>query len=401
MLTDRRQFIQGTAAGFAASMLPVAAFASSTSAPAASRFFDAIGINVHPGWLGTNTSWGTQDWPSRLSELGVLQSRGFLGHSKAMLPKMQAFFDAGGRHCTTVVQSSTGGTLDRTAAKHNIDFAASLPISGLEGPNEFNKGHPSDWATTLRDFMEWMHDAVRGRAPVVAPSIWSRILADYQALGDISAYVEKGCIHFYSGGHRPTKSNQGTMEDELREAQIIAPGKPQFMTETGWKTNQVSERAQAKYVLRNYFDAFGYDVEKVHTYELMDDNSNLYGLCTATTEPKPAFYALKNLAALFRDSGGGEGNVSFEVSEAPASLKLFPFRRSIGEYLLALYLDVESYDLKTMSDIETSAPVTILFPSSVSGEIYQPTFNSSPVKSFSGPTLSLSVPDDVTVLRFV
>jgi len=307
------------------------------------------------------------------------------------------------------VQTS-GGTLDKAAAQKNLAFLKSSVglshVSGIEGPNEFNQGHPANWASTEREFVHWLHDTVRADSafndvPLIAPSVWKRLLADYQALGDLSAWVDRGCIHYYSGAKRPTLTGGNTMEGALRDASILAPGKPIRMTETGWQAPSgnvpVSLRAQAKYVLRNHFDAFGYGVEKVFIYQLMDDQTNLFGLTDANANPKPAFYALKNLAALFKDTPSS-GTLGYSIGSAPAALKLFDFSKSDGSFLLVMYLDVDSY--RNGKDIETQAQVTVnLAKPATSVELYEPTFSATPRALASGSSIAVTVSDQVAILK--
>ena len=171
--------------------------------------------------------------------------------------------------------------------------------------------------------------------PLIAPSIWKRFFADYQALGDVSQWVDKGCIHYYLGGQRPTTSGTDTMQAALQNVDIIAPNK------TIWMTNRlqapsgawpISTRAHAKYVLRDYFDAWEYGLEKVFMYQLIDDQQNLFGLCDAAANPKPAYNALKNLVSLVKDTSPGRSSIGYAVNNAPSSLKSFSFSRATARF---------------------------------------------------------------------
>ena len=200
--------------------------------------------------------------------------------------------------------------------------------------------------------------------------------------------MDKGCIHYYSGGQRPTTSGTDTMQAALQNVSIIAPGKTIWMTESGWQAPSgnwpISLRAQAKYVLRDYFDAFGYGVERLFMYQLIDDQSSLFGLCDAAGNPKPAYNALKNLVGLVKDPTASRASIGYTVANAPSSLKSFSFSKSDGTFLIVLYLDVNSWDVRSRKDLEYAVPVTVNLSTSARGiDIYQPTFNSAVVSSAS------------------
>jgi hypothetical protein len=229
-------------------------------------------------------------------------------------------------------------------------------------------------------------------------------VTDYKALGDISAWVDKGCIHYYSGFRRPTLTGPTAynMVQALRDASMLAPTKKIWMTETGWMTAgnvPMSQRAQAKYVVRDYFDAFSNGVEKIFDYQLMDDDTNLYGITDATARPKLAFYGLKNMVALVKDSAGGSGVLDYSVTGAPSSLKQMLLQKSDGSFLLILWLDVDSYNFSQKRDIETMVPATINLATSATAEVYQPTFSSTMQSSSTGKSIPVFVGDQITVVR--
>lgn len=387
--------------------MPDAAWARTAAIPAG-KFYNAIGINAHGVLYPNNT------WPQRLVELDIRNVRGRVGQSTTFVSQLGAFFAQGGKITTNIVQSSNG-TLDKVGAAKSLAFlkqnVGAQRVAGIEGPNEFNNTstRPANWATVERDFIKWQHDTVRADAtfnavPLIAPSVWTRLVTDYKALGDLSQWVDKDCIHYYSGFRRPTLTGPTAynMVQALRDASMLAPTKPIWMTETGWMTGgnvPMSPRAQAKYVLRDYFDAFGNGVEKIFDYQLMDDDTNLYGLTDVSARPKLAFYALKNMAALVKDNAGGSGVLDYTVSGAPSSLKQMLLQKSDGSFLLVLWLDVDSYNMSLRRDIETKVPVTINLAQSMTAEVYQPTFSATMQSSGSGQSIPVFIGDEITVVR--
>lgn len=387
--------------------LLVSGTAQAATAPPAAAFYNSIGVVGH-------VYYANPIWYQRLGELGVANLRTKLATNKGAADRLRPFFSSGGKVNATIVASS-GGTLSKDEATRNLAFLKNYVglanVNGIEGPNEFNANTLPNWATVERDFVKWLHDTVRADAafnnvPLVAPSVFKRRLEDYAALGDLSPWVDRGCIHYYSGQRRPTLTGKPsfTMEASLKAAAKLAPGKPIRMTETGWQAPggniPISNTAAAKYILRDYFDSFGYGVEKTFLYQIQDDQTNLFGLTDPNGNPKPQFFALKNLVALFKDAGAAAGSLDYTISGAPADMKQYAFRKSDGNYLLVMYRDVDSW--KSGRDL-TYAPVnvTVSFGSAYSRlEVFEPTYSAEVKKSaVSVSSIQVPVADHVVVVR--
>ena len=398
--STRRTFVGGSLALGTALALPGRALAQ-TGTASAGKLFQMMGVNLQV-WYAKNA------WPQRLLELGVPNVRTNCHENKDFISRIGTWLGTGGR-INSIISTST--PLDKAMAARNLNFLKGYVglrnISGIEGPNEYN-GATTNWAAELRAFVQWTHSTVRADSafaniPLIAPSLKYNP-AHYSALGDLSRYVDRGNIHFYSGRLRPTLGGGTTMPGALSIASATAPGRPIWMTESGWQAlvgnAAISLKAQAKYVVRNYFDAFGFGVEKLFTFHLMDNISKLFGLCNADASPKPSFFALKNLVALFKDPITSARSLSYSVSGAPASLKAFPFSKSDGSFLLAFYLDVNSFDPQALRDIDTNVRVTVRFPVKARRiEVYQPTFTPNMLIALSGTEASVTASDELTVLK--
>jgi len=137
----------------------VQATSTMTSVPAtpAGNFYQAIGINTH-AW------YSNPAWSQRLVELGVANIRTMIAQNKTYMSQLSPFLANGGKIDALIVKSS-GGTLDKTVATKNLAFLKAYVglqrVSGIEGPNEFNNGEPTNWAATERNFVQWLHDTVR------------------------------------------------------------------------------------------------------------------------------------------------------------------------------------------------------------------------------------------------
>ncbi|MDP1910280.1 MAG: hypothetical protein Q8K85_18435, partial [Hyphomicrobium sp.] len=287
---SRRHFVGlaiATAAAAACDRAGFARPASGQRAIPAQRFADSIGIATHPNWR--RTVWGSSDWPAALTALGVANVRGKLGSGRggeAALAGLGNFIAKGGKLCALVANS--GQDFDLPAIAKSIDFLASnlgsRGLSAIEGPNEYNRPsrRPRDWVSRLRSFQTWLHDTVRADrrldgVPLVAPSMWGRLSSDYRALGNLGRDADIGCLHYYTGGRRPSRvgissrtsedgrSSEQSLGDAIADARILTPGKPLWITEFGYNIagpgqklsrHAITEQSAAKYLLRGLFETF-------------------------------------------------------------------------------------------------------------------------------------------------
>lgn len=433
---SRRTFVAGGLAAAAATAVPMRASAAVVAATPARRFVDSVGICTHPHWGGT--LWDNLDWESAFIETRVMNTRGKMGRGtggKAALSTMQTLFSRGVKMCVTVTDQANG--LDRVGTKANLDFLADYVgvqnISGIESANEYSNPstRPTDWATQLRSYQKWLHDTVRANSkfnniPLIAPSIWGRLTQDYITLGNLEPNVDRGCMHWYPSGRRPSIGgspssrdvNGGatyyTINQAVKEASVLAPTKPLWITEyghaitgpndplSGWI---ITETAAAKYFLRGLFDAYAAGVQKTHIYSLIDDvnRSKYHGLMDGTLRKRKTFYAVRNLMTLFADSSTAYASTGLDItiSNAPSSIRRQLFQKSNGSYLLIMYQDVDSYDRANKRD--TSVPlisVGLNLTKAAKIEVINPTMSLTVVKSVtSGTSTTIPVGDHVTVVR--
>jgi hypothetical protein len=361
---------------------------SSTPVPAY-RFYRSVGICTHPNWR--DTLWGRTNWESAFLGTGVRNLRGKIGSGptgKAALADLQSIFAAGAKICVTIAEND-GTEFDLRATKASLDFLADAVgpenICGIESANEYNspKRRPADWARKLRGFQAWLHETVRSNAafdsvPLIAPSIWGRLTSDYRALGNLLPNVDRGCIHFYTGGRRPSqvgvssyRAEAGSVTDSslqvaLADARTLAPGRPLWMTEFGYSMTgpgadtrgDVPERVAAKYLLRGLFDIFAQGVEKTFIYSLLDDVDErpprYHGLMDGALVPRQSYHSLRNLMSLFRDESLPRGAVppGYRLSGGTPRLKQHVFQKNDGDLLIIMYQDVDSYDRSTRRELK-------------------------------------------------
>jgi hypothetical protein len=431
---SRRAFVGGSLALVGASSLPLPAFAATVRASRARSFADTVGIVTHPHWGGT--IWSSTDWESLFLETGVMNTRGKIGRGtggKAANADLQKLFARGVKICATVADPK----LDRVSTKANLDFLATTVgahnLSGIESANEYSNPstRPADWAAQLRSFHQWLYDTVKSNSalanvPVVGPSIWGRLTWDYVALGNLEPKVDRGCLHYYTGGRRPSIAgspssrnalgDNGTyyfMGDAIREAKVLAPNKAMYITEYNHPINGpnsplsgyiVTETAAAKYLPRGLLEAFGHGIEKTNIYSLIDDvqRSKYHGLLDGSLRRRLTFHAVKNLMTLFADSATSfsPGTLDYTLSGLNSTIKQQLFQKSDGTFLLTLYQDVDSYDRTNKRDAVV-APVSVglSLAQSASISLYTPSLGAAATKVVSGvSSLIIPVGDHVTVV---
>jgi hypothetical protein len=435
---DRRTILAGGATFAGAMILPGSWLKPAVPPIPASRFHDSVGLCTHPNWR--DTIWGRADWTSPFLETGVRNLRGKIGSAStgnAALADLRPLFDAGVKVCVTIAENSDA-EFDLPATKAAVDFLADRVgahnVCGIESANEFSKPgrRPADWVHKLRDFQAWLHDEVRShrefdRVPLIAPSIWGRLPTDYRALGNLEPNVDRGCIHYYTGGRRPTQMGtptqaselgtrgDSTLERAIADARILAPRKPLWMTEFGYRMTgpganlrgDVSEAVAARYLLRGLFDIFAQRVEKTFIYTLIDDTHEkraaYHGLLDGSLRPRPAFNALRNLMALFREAPGPGARPlpSYTLSGSTPVLRQHAFSQSDGSMLLALYQDVDSHDRAARREL-TVAPERLRLattePATV--QIFDPMLSDAPMRTVAQTrSVELSVGDAVVIVK--
>ncbi|HEY0164413.1 MAG TPA: hypothetical protein VGB39_03465, partial [Sphingomicrobium sp.] len=208
-----------------------------------------------------------------------------------------------------------------------------------------------------------------------------------------------------------------SITDALRDAAVVAPSKPIWITEYGYPVagpgtplsgHMITEPAAAKYLLRGLLDAFGLGVEKIYIYSLIDDVQRspprYHGLLDGNLRPRPSYHAVKNLMALFADGGRSfaPAALGYSLGNAGGSIRQQLFQKSDGSFLLTLYQDVDSYDRKSQRDLAVApVPVPLTLTRAASRiEIYTPTTSARPVRTAANAAeLTIPVGDHVTVVK--
>ena len=426
---SRRTFLYGTGALLGATSLPARRLDLPDRTLSAKQFVDSIGIATHPCWR--NTIWGSSQWAPRLIQSGVKSTRADIVHGapgRAALGDLRKVCAQRIKICALL----PGRSLDRREALADLQFLAdevgAENLCGIEGANEYNnpKHRPVDWASRLREFQAWLYEAVRSNShlaevPVIAPAMWNTVPQDCIALGNLEPNVDRGAIHYYTGGQRPTRTAVSTggdtsMAAALSTARLNAPHRPLFATEFGYNVAGaekdlspwvITERAAAKYLLRGLLELFANGVEKTFIYALVDIGrpGHDYGLLDSGLNPRMSFNALRNLMNLFDSVGGAEfamREFDFRLSAVDPRLEHLLFQKSRDTFLLTLSLDADSYDRKLLRDIDQAPARVVLTLAQPASKIsvFNPLVGEHPVQSaYDASSAAISITDELAVVE--
>jgi hypothetical protein len=394
----------------------------------ADNLVEFISVQTHLNWR--NTVWENAAWRKLLGELGVRYTRSALGNRLAREHLDSVFGDYGIRSSATFNAINEDGTFDIGKTDDMLAFLKDKvgpeKISAVEGPNEYTRKHKhGDWVERLRTYQQYLHNAVKSdpalkHIDVLAPTIWKRVIADYEAIGDLGESADFGNLHLYNGGRKPSLFNRNERDEPIdaaiADARIVVPGKPIWITETGFNVAGGDDATRwtvpadiaAKYTLRNIGELFLRRdvVRRINIYSLIDDEhkDDHFGLLDASLSPRPAYSALKNLIGLFKDPGPAlpPAPLSIEIASSTPDVKKLLFQKRDGRFLLMLWQDAESFDRATAAAVAIDPlPVAISFGRKIGTvRTFFPTFGETVQGEISNVSdATFEVPDHVCVLE--
>ena len=355
--------------------------------------------------------------------------------------RKQMLLELGIRHnrCTTGVQGVS--TVDATILGRITDLAASgvkatllwsrwssltemvattaslgSAVVAVEGPNETNLAaenftyNGSGFPVGSRAIQRDMYAAFKADGRVRSLPVYLTTVAptlSYADLGDMETYggsrnMDFGNMHCYYVVSHLLGDKLETYH--IANARLAAPTLPLVCTETGFRTSEVSESAQAKYALRAFCEGFRRQVRRTYWFALVDDPNGLFGLLRADLTRKPSFTALRDLIAMLRDPGGSApyplGSLALTFANAPASLRHLLLRDSSGTWSIIVWNEVLSYD--NGADLVV-APVPVVVgvgASFAQVTVHRPMQGTAAVASAAGVNqIAVDVPDHPLVIR--
>ncbi|HET9867871.1 MAG TPA: hypothetical protein VFQ06_11305 [Nitrospira sp.] len=319
----------------------------------------------------------------------------------------------------------------------------------FEGPNEYNNGRIGDgvWDEELEDWQcdifNNLNNSNNPNIPVLSAPLGKgdNNIPPPEEMPELGACSDLNGMHSYPAGSMPTGSHRQEYDstlDELHLPQAIEVGDEGvdvYPSETGYTTaanhvNRVSELARTKYIPRLYLEYFNRPytvnsqtsiIQRVYLFQLADHDppdpdvaTTKYGLLDYQGNWTDAGKTVENFVDVVDEPAGSAysaGTLEFDISGDSAALHTELLQKRDGDYYLAMWKEVESYDRDTDTDLSPSSDsLTIDFESSHDFDVYRPRnltgwttthdAEANPESSpTSGSTVSLSVGDEVKILK--
>lgn len=382
--------------------------AVSENARRADDFVNTIGVNTH---LFYDSSVYHKKYSSlikpKLLQLGVRHIRdGCVRNLNGYMDRLRELKTLGIR--STLVCDPR--YITPQAAVNLVKELGTDVVENVQGPNEYNLSGDSNWVNNLRSYQQQLYQGMKGNSVTRNVPVYGPSLTDYgsfDAIGDLSAYIDYGTInHYYSGRHPGINgwgsNGYGSIAWKVRTAKKASVSKPVVITETGYNNviytsnghKGVPEDVAGKYMPRMFLEMFNYGVPRTFVYELINayhnPNSVDYnlGLLRNDGSEKPAFVALKNLIGLLKDPGSSftPGALDYYLGGNTTNIHRTLLQKRDGRFYLILWQEVSSFNIDTKQTINVSsqkvnvtintaiAKATIYVPNNSSSSIFQQTY---------------------------
>jgi hypothetical protein len=321
---------------------------------------DKLGVQIHMAFSTTSYADATQV-ASLLVDLGVKHVRDTynVGFPTQHAKQLQVASSAGVKFTMAARLSDVVANTVNGLVSDNMG-----PIlAALEGINEPDAAGGA-WATNARNHHQAFYPLVKAQPslaalPVLAPGL-ANVIANAAALGDLSAYCDRGNAHVYSGW-QPSY----TLASSKTAAQTIVGAKPVVITEQGYHNafssgssmQPVDEATAGIYAPKILLENILAGNERVFIYELIDqtnepsqaDIQQHYGLCRYDYSRKPAFAEVKNLLSLLSDPGAPytPNPLALTLNPSGGDVRSLLTGRRDGSYRLFLWRDVPVWNPST------------------------------------------------------
>lgn len=336
----------------------------------ASDFVDSVGVNTHFGYTDTAYYQKPAAIIAAIQALGIHHVRDGVAygwippHLYAIYPQLAQ----AGIHSDLITPNPAHGG---PSAQDLERLLQNYPgVDALEAPNEYDQAKNPHWAADLRAYMPVLAQAGRDAGlPIVGPSLTET--QSYAELGNIAAYVTYGNLHAYWGGRNPETGGwgppdarghiYGSLPYDFDQLDLTSPGKPVFMTETGYvvgdvpKQNVISASLEAIYEPRLLLHNWNLGIRRTYIYELMDDPSSPagFGLLHADLTPRPAYQAIATLLHLLSDAPGKRtpGKLAYSLGGDARGLETTLLQKNDGSFWLAIWNPGLRYQVDQLREI--------------------------------------------------
>ena len=247
-------------------------------------------------------------------------------------------------------------------------------IASIATVNEPDISGYTDWIARTRAYQTELYrqvnaDPFLAQFPVLGPALVNR--DSRAALGDLSAQLDQGNLHPYSGGLPPL----GNLAEEALLMAQVSGAKPLTISEVGYHTDlaytgphrPASEKAVATYTSRIPLEAFRWGITRTYIYQFADlmspadaqqaglsPSQNSFGLLRWDLTPKPSYIALRNLLrTVDGDSApvASPGGMRLAVQGAGPDVRQLLLRSADGTYALVLWRTVSVWDRTGLHDL--------------------------------------------------
>jgi hypothetical protein len=391
---------------------------------------DAVGVNTHIAYPASNSIYrfagpyvdADTAVVTSLQAVGIRHIRETLaygsGTMRTRLPVLCAAADVD--VCMAAGDIAAHATGAQAVTEVNTYYHAC--IAAVEGLNEPD-GDASDWGTQTRTHQIDLANNARALGiTVLGPSMAGQTYTGTGWPGDLSDYVDISSLHIYPGGQKPST----TIDTHLsRQAAMNGPGKPLWITETGYQNAMNSTQSNPKvpedvsgvYGPLQILESFSRGIARSYFYELGDDQredpltqrERHFGLFAwdAQAQPtwrmKPIGTALKNFITLMADPGTVYGPAPLSVSVTGTGVKSLLVGKRDGSYLICLWRDVTIYT-PSQSGTGSYSPVTpvtatVTFGASKTVHRYRPSTSASSESTATNTVHTASVAGELVVLQ--
>jgi hypothetical protein len=386
-------------------------------------FVNSIGVVTHLRTTGGPYTNSFPAFASLLEASGIRHIGDSLIATPAFYPQELQQLAAAGIHVSLI--TDFGQTAQTIAATIPVFSGA---IEAIEGVNEPDLSGDPNWVTDTRTFQQMLWNTVKNNPAtssltVLGPSLTS--VASDVSVGNLSAYLDAGSMHDYFDGYNPgtpgwgsltTFGVYGSLAYNRAICAIVSGAKPLISTENGYGNSPtdsggVDNATLAKYAPRLYLEHYLSGTLRTTMYEFYDEpgNGNFddFGLVQQNNAPKTSYYALKSLIAALADPGAifTTTPLHYVLGGNVNNLAHLLLQKRDGSYELLVWLEVQSYNPNTKTDISVPAQTVTFAPgytpttatTETIGDTGLPTASAL---NFSGGAASLSIDDHVTIVTF-